>query len=223
MRRRVHLRRQCAARSQLPLRAQVFATVSRALGPHLRRIPDGETGERGDWITWLEPIFANDPALEKSDEVFRVHAGAGAHTRYRLKPGKTVADVRFDNLFYADIAKQSYAEFAALKEQGVVPAHVQVPDRPGAGAFGDLAVPAGRPASAARSGLQRRAQARDRQDRARPAARSDRHPVRRRLRGVRAPAAQRAERLRQGPRGDAGALCRHPRAISPRTCRPTSS
>ena len=101
---------------------EVFATVSRALGPHLRRIPDGETGERGDWITWLEPIFANDPALEKSDEVFRVHAGAGAHTRYRLKPGKTAADVRFDNLFYADIAKRSYAEFAALKEQGVVPA-----------------------------------------------------------------------------------------------------
>jgi hypothetical protein len=101
----------------------VFTTVSRALGPHLKRIPDGETGERGDWITWLEPIFANDPALEKSDEVFRVHAGAGAHTRYRLKPGKTVADVRFDNLYYADIANRSYAEFAALKAQGVVPAH----------------------------------------------------------------------------------------------------
>lgn len=101
---------------------EVFTEVSRALGPRLKRIPDGETGERGDWITWLEPIFANDSALEKSDEVFRVHAGAGAHTRYRLKPGKTVGDVRFDNLFYADIAKRSYAEFAALKEQGVVPA-----------------------------------------------------------------------------------------------------
>ena len=101
---------------------EVFATVSRALGPHLKRIPDGETGARSDWITWLEPIFANHPALEKSDEVFRVHAGAGAHTRYRLRPGKTAADVRFDNLFYADIAKQSFAEFAALQAQGVVSA-----------------------------------------------------------------------------------------------------
>lgn len=101
---------------------EVFTEVSRALGPHLKRIPDGETGERGDWITWLEPIFANDSALEKSDEVFRVHAGAGAHTRYRLRPGKTIADVRFDNLFYADIARRSYAEFAALKAEGVVPA-----------------------------------------------------------------------------------------------------
>jgi hypothetical protein len=99
---------------------EVFATVSGALRSHLKRIPDGETGTRSDWITWLEPIFANDHALEKSDEVFRVHADAGAHTRYRLRPGKTAADVRFDNLFYADIAKQSFAEFAALKAQGVV-------------------------------------------------------------------------------------------------------
>ena len=100
---------------------EVFATVSKALGPRLKRIPDGETGERGDWITWLEPIFANDPALEKSDEVFRVHAGARGHVRYRLKPGRKPEDVRFDNLFYADIARRSFAEFAALKAQGVVP------------------------------------------------------------------------------------------------------
>jgi hypothetical protein len=99
----------------------VFAAVSKALGPHLKRIPDGETGERSDWITWLEPIFANDPALEKSDEVFRVHAGAKAHTRYRLKPGKSVSDIAFENLFYADIAGRSFAEFAALKRQGIVP------------------------------------------------------------------------------------------------------
>lgn len=101
----------------------VFARVSEALGPHLKRIPDGETGDRSDWIIWLEPIFANNPALEKSDEVFRVHAGAKGHIRYRLKPGKKPGDVRFDNLFYADIAKRSYAEFAVLKKHGVVPEH----------------------------------------------------------------------------------------------------
>jgi len=80
---------------------QVFATVSAALGPHLKRIPDGETGERSDWITWLEPVFAGNSALEKSDELFRVHASGTARLRYRLKPGKTVDDVSFDNLFYS--------------------------------------------------------------------------------------------------------------------------
>ena len=100
---------------------EVFETVSAALGRHLKRIPDGETGERSDWITWLEPAFADNPALEKSNELFRIHATGTARIRYRLKPGKTVRDVSFGNLFYADIAKQSYAEFAELKRQGIVP------------------------------------------------------------------------------------------------------
>src|SRR6476620_1972081 len=99
---------------------EVFATVSGVLGSRLKRIPDGETGERSDWITWLEPVFADNPALEKSDELFRVHATGTARIRYRLKPGKTVKDVRFGNLFYADVAKDSYAEFAALKRAGII-------------------------------------------------------------------------------------------------------
>jgi hypothetical protein len=107
----------------VPLRdaREVFTTVSAALGPHLKRIPDGETGERSDWITWLEPAFANNPALEKSDELFRIHATGTARIRYRLRAGKSGHDVRFENLFYADIAKESYAEFAELKRQGLVP------------------------------------------------------------------------------------------------------
>src|SRR5262245_20834261 len=100
---------------------EVFATASRVLGMRLKRIPDGETGERSDWITWLEPAFAGNPALEKSDELFRVHATGTARIRYRLRAEKTVDDVRFDNLFYADIAKASYADFAALKLAGLVP------------------------------------------------------------------------------------------------------
>ena len=100
-------------------------TVSAALGPRLKRIPDGETGERSDWITWLEPVFADNPALEKSDELFRIHATGTARIRYRLKPGKNVRmTLSFGNLFYADIAKQSYAEFAALKQHGIVAARI---------------------------------------------------------------------------------------------------
>jgi hypothetical protein len=98
----------------------VFETVSAALGPKLKRIPDGETGERADWITWLEPAFADNPAMEKSDELFRIHATGTERIRYRLKPGKAVKDVSFDNLFYADIAKTSYADFAALKRAGKI-------------------------------------------------------------------------------------------------------
>jgi hypothetical protein len=97
---------------------EVFETVSAALGPRLRRIPDGETGERRDWITWLEPVFAGSPALEKSGEVFRIHATAPPRIRYRLRPGRSPSDVTFDNLFYADHAIRSYREFAELKRAG---------------------------------------------------------------------------------------------------------
>jgi hypothetical protein len=104
---------------------EVFTTVSAALGPHLKRIPDGETGERSDWITWLEPAFAENPSFEKSDELFRVHATGTARIRYKLRTGKSVRDLRFENLFYADIAKASFAEFASLKAQGVIPGHLR--------------------------------------------------------------------------------------------------
>ena len=100
-----------------------FETVGAALGPRLRSIPDGETGDRSDWITWLEPIFSQHPAFEPSGETFQLHSGlARQDRRHRLKSGVSPADVRFDNLFYADIALQSYAVFADLKRQGKIPA-----------------------------------------------------------------------------------------------------
>jgi hypothetical protein len=100
----------------------VFEKVSAALGPRIKRIPDGETGERGDWITWLEPVFANNPAFQKSGEFFRVHATGTGRERYALKPGVGPQDVRFENLFYADIARDSYAVFKRLKDAGKIPA-----------------------------------------------------------------------------------------------------
>jgi hypothetical protein len=99
---------------------EVFATVSAALGARVKRLPDGETGERSDWITWLEPVFAQNPALQKSGEFFRVHAGGTGRERYALKPGMSPKDVHFDNLLYADIAKQSYADFKELKAAGKI-------------------------------------------------------------------------------------------------------
>ncbi|MGB6537155.1 MAG: hypothetical protein WBF58_14460 [Xanthobacteraceae bacterium] len=99
---------------------EVFETVSTALGARIKRLPDGETGERRDWITWLEPVFAAHPAFEKSGHFFRVHASGTGRERYTLKPGIAAQGVRFDNLLYADVAKQSYAEFKHLKAAGKI-------------------------------------------------------------------------------------------------------
>ncbi len=74
---------------------EVFAQVAAALGPRLKRLPDGETGPRGDWITWLEPVFAENPAFEKSGQFFRVHASGTGRERYSLKPGLHAAGCAF--------------------------------------------------------------------------------------------------------------------------------
>ena len=102
--------------------AEVFEKVSAALGPRIKRLPDGETGPRSDWITWLEPVFSEHPAFVKSGEYFRVHASGTGRERYMLKSGLHASDVRFHNLFYADIAQRSYADFKRLKETGKIPA-----------------------------------------------------------------------------------------------------
>jgi hypothetical protein len=99
--------------------------VSLALGPRLKRIPDGETGERINWVFWQEALFANHPAFERSDKDFQLHATSGLSRRYRLKPGVTLRDVQFDNLFYADVAIGSYRTFAALKAEGKIAPEVK--------------------------------------------------------------------------------------------------
>ena len=98
----------------------VFETVSAVLGPRLKRIPDGETGERSDWITWLEPIFAKHPAFEKSGEFFRVHESGTGRERYRLKSGFELSKLRFQNLLHAEVAKASYSIFERLKKAGTI-------------------------------------------------------------------------------------------------------
>jgi hypothetical protein len=102
--------------------SEVFESVSSALGPRSKRLPDGETGARGDWITWLEPVFAENPAFVKSGEFFQVHATGTGRERYTLKQGFAPQDVHFANLFYADIAARSYADFKRLKDTGGIPA-----------------------------------------------------------------------------------------------------
>ena len=48
----------------LPDTETVFRTLSEVAGPHLRRLPDGETGIRKTWIRFLQDVLAGNPAIE---------------------------------------------------------------------------------------------------------------------------------------------------------------
>jgi hypothetical protein len=106
----------------VPLRntEDVLSGLSAALGPHLKRIPDGETGERLSWISWLRPVFAAQPALELTEDTFRVHEQATPNKRFALKKGASASEIRFDKLPYADFAIESYAVFRKLRDAGKI-------------------------------------------------------------------------------------------------------
>src|SRR5262245_34374350 len=95
----------------------VFRTTSALLGDHLRRIPDGETGVRANWIGWQASVFARTPSLELLPDSGKDY---GVRIRYRLRSGVAPSAVVFGDLGYADAALASYRVFERLKSEGVI-------------------------------------------------------------------------------------------------------
>jgi len=77
----------------LPNAETVFGTLSAAIGTHLIRLPDGETGIRKSWIRFLQDVLAQHPAIELATDVapfcFTQWDGKLLREipRLRLKPG----------------------------------------------------------------------------------------------------------------------------------------
>jgi ubiquinone/menaquinone biosynthesis C-methylase UbiE len=96
---------------------EVFRTVSERLGDRVRRVPDGETGARADWIVWQYPVLSSQPQFEvapPSADFYR------ALPRLKLRDNAD-GGVGFGSLGYAEAARGSYRTFAELKRAGVVP------------------------------------------------------------------------------------------------------
>lgn len=98
----------------------VFREVSARLPGRLRRMPDGETGIRTNWIQWQFPLLLEVPEFESADEP----AGPfGA--RLQLSPGSVATDIQFPELGYRAAAVESYQVFSRLKREGVIADHVR--------------------------------------------------------------------------------------------------
>ena len=98
---------------------EVFATVGKMLGPHLRRVPDGEVGGRKLWISWQYPLLRASAFLRPDP------SGAIRPTNkfplLTLAEGVAPADVKFGELGYAREARASYLDFVAAREAGTLP------------------------------------------------------------------------------------------------------
>jgi hypothetical protein len=98
---------------------EVFRTVGNELGPHLRRIPDGEVGGRRLWISWQYPLLRASPFVRPDP------SGAIRPTNrfplLTLAEGVAPADLRFGELGYMREARASYLDFVAARDKGTLP------------------------------------------------------------------------------------------------------
>ncbi|WP_082518817.1 hypothetical protein [Leifsonia sp. Leaf336] len=104
----------------LPDAQTVFRTVSEHLGDRLRRIPDGEVGERFYWIQFQTKRFDTMSGLSRIPVEPYYLRGIFDGRPFHLDEGLSADDLVFPDLGYAEAALGSYSEFARLRSAGVI-------------------------------------------------------------------------------------------------------
>lgn len=101
----------------------VFETLAVNLGSKITNIPDGETGERENWIMWQRQVFDRHPnfeVIEFQGDYRNASAKIPVNKRWQLRDGASADNINLGVLGYADYAKKSFAEFAALKHSDTI-------------------------------------------------------------------------------------------------------
>ncbi len=106
---------------------EMFRTSMAHLGRHLKRLPDGEVGERDHWIRWQYRRIGQSPQM-RVRESGSSDALQPPYTipRYEIMEGIVSADeIVLPNLGYGDAAIASFAIFRRLSEEGDIPGDVR--------------------------------------------------------------------------------------------------
>ncbi|MFM8535402.1 MAG: hypothetical protein ACKOEC_17740, partial [Acidimicrobiia bacterium] len=104
---------------------QVFGALSKELGPFLRCLPDGETGERSRWVYFQGQMLRAHPDMEIDPTVppFAFVQWDGKVVReipqVRFKPGVDPGKVSFPT-GYDKAAAASYEVFKKLRQAGTI-------------------------------------------------------------------------------------------------------
>jgi methionine synthase II (cobalamin-independent) len=115
----------------LPDAASVFETLGTKFRDNVRRIPDGETGNRLGWLEWQEPYLARHPQLESvpSEGDWRNPTAPEQwkHRRwYRPRQGVDVGSIDLGEIGYARNAIASYKDFISKKKAGEISRSVRM-------------------------------------------------------------------------------------------------
>lgn len=102
----------------------VMREITSRVPAGLRRIPDGETGDRGNWVFFQLQKFLQCPSLAAAHP----HDNPAEHyemPQVKLAEGVDPAGMIWPDPGYASAYLESYATFAALRDQGVIPGGVR--------------------------------------------------------------------------------------------------
>jgi hypothetical protein len=111
----------------LPDAETVMRELSSRIPSGIRRVPDGETGERGYWIVFQVKKLAAMPEFEtvSTDVFMETKEEAPTVPHLRLAPGVSADSIRWPDLGYADAYSASFDVFKQLQADGIIPAGVR--------------------------------------------------------------------------------------------------
>ncbi len=112
----------------LPDAATVMQEISSRIPEGVRRMTDGETGDRGYWILFQIQKFLQMPEFEAVSvgQAYETDPDAPQMPQLRLAPGASAATITWPNLGYADAYAASFAVFDRLQAAGTIPAGIRM-------------------------------------------------------------------------------------------------
>lgn len=94
-------------------------TAAEHLGTHVKRIPDGEVGERFHWIAFQPGRIAQTEGIERVGDT-PIPLRMLDLRAVRVADGVEAADLKLAPLGYADAALESWQTFERLQREGVI-------------------------------------------------------------------------------------------------------
>jgi hypothetical protein len=112
----------------LPDAEKVMREISSRIPRGVRRMTDGETGERNYWISFQTRKFEEMPEFEivAVRQAYETAPDAPLMPQLRLAPGASPDTISWPNLGYADEYGKSFALFERMQNEGVIAAGVRL-------------------------------------------------------------------------------------------------
>jgi hypothetical protein len=106
----------------------VMREISSRIPQGVRRMTDGETGDRNYWIRFQTQKFEQMPEFETVSvgQAYETAPDAPSMPQLRLTEDASAETINWPNLGYADAYTESFATFERMQNEGTIPADVRL-------------------------------------------------------------------------------------------------